>query len=194
MNIPSTSFWEFSTNIYHKPGVERALLMLQQRFGVDVNMLLLCCWAARFRHLRLPAGGIGDLVGLVDVWQADVVRPLRRLRHKLRSRQAGVLSDSAEALGERILDLELDAERIEQSFLESELPRHGVAMRPEEIRRGMAENLASYLRHEAVESDFEVTEYLITLMTAVFDIGAEDAKGLWQQVAASSARSKEVAA
>lgn len=194
MNIPSTSFWEFSTNIYHKPGVERALLMLQQRFGVDVNMLLLCCWAARFRHLRLSASGIGDLVGLVGVWQSDVVRPLRRLRHKLKSRQAGVLSDSAEALGERILDLELDAERIEQSFLESELPRHGVFMRPDEIRRGMAENLAIYLRHQAVETDLEVTEYLITIMTAVFDIPADDAKSLWQQVSSSSARPKEVAA
>ena len=36
--------WEFSLEFYAQPGVASACLALQDRCGVDVNVLLLMCW------------------------------------------------------------------------------------------------------------------------------------------------------
>jgi len=40
---PADRFWAFSLALYGKPGVAPALLGLQDRLGVDVNLLLFCC-------------------------------------------------------------------------------------------------------------------------------------------------------
>ena len=39
-------FWAFSLDVYGRPGVAPACLALQDRHGLDVNLLLFCCWAA----------------------------------------------------------------------------------------------------------------------------------------------------
>ena len=39
-------FWAFSLEVYGRPGVAPACLALQDRHGLDVNLLLFCCWAA----------------------------------------------------------------------------------------------------------------------------------------------------
>ena len=40
----AASFWAFSLEFYARPGVAEACLALQDRHGLDVNILLLCCW------------------------------------------------------------------------------------------------------------------------------------------------------
>mgnify|MGYP001460985468 CR=1 FL=1 len=37
-------FWRFSLTVYRRPGVEAALLALQERCGSDTNLLLYACW------------------------------------------------------------------------------------------------------------------------------------------------------
>ncbi|MGY8963505.1 MAG: DUF2390 domain-containing protein, partial [Rhodospirillales bacterium] len=39
-------FWEFAISAYSRPGVEKAMLSLQDRMGVDINMVLFCVWLA----------------------------------------------------------------------------------------------------------------------------------------------------
>ncbi|HEY9550471.1 MAG TPA: TIGR02444 family protein, partial [Kiloniellaceae bacterium] len=40
-----TPFWQFSGAVYARRGVAEACLALQQRHGLDVNLLLFCAWA-----------------------------------------------------------------------------------------------------------------------------------------------------
>ena len=43
--FPASEFWDFTIAHYGREGLSPAVIALQDRLGVDVNMLLLCCWA-----------------------------------------------------------------------------------------------------------------------------------------------------
>jgi uncharacterized protein (TIGR02444 family) len=116
MSGPSDNpFWDFSLSVYGRPDVARACLALQERHGLDVNLLLLCCWAGVRGH-ALTADELADLAGAVGPWQKEVVVPLRAARRWLKA-QTMAPADLAEPLRARIKEQELAAERIEQRVL-----------------------------------------------------------------------------
>jgi len=100
-------FWEFSLAIYARPEVARTCLALQEARGVDVNLLLWCCWRARCGEALSPAD-IAAADRSIGAWRRDVVLPLRGLRQGLRGYPA---AESTRALIERA---ELEAERVQQ--------------------------------------------------------------------------------
>ncbi len=107
----SNPFWEFSLGVYDREDVAAACLALQDRHGVDVNLVLYCAWAgSRGRILALA-----ELISLMSVtrsWQADVIGPLRTVRRHLKSARA-----VPEQLRARIKAAELEAEAVEQQML-----------------------------------------------------------------------------
>lgn len=108
-------FWEFSIRFYRRPGVAPACLALQDRLGVDVNLLLFCLWTAQ-AGIALPPRTMAAAVGFSRHWSAQVVKPLRAVRRFLKP--LGV-----PALRSRVAKAELDAERYQQSALHGLLPR-----------------------------------------------------------------------
>ncbi|MFB3151067.1 MAG: TIGR02444 family protein, partial [Alphaproteobacteria bacterium] len=44
MNFPDNPCWDFALVVYRRDGVAEACLALQESQGVDVNVLLFCCW------------------------------------------------------------------------------------------------------------------------------------------------------
>ncbi len=114
-DFPANPFWDFSLAVYGRPGMAPACLALQDRHGLDVNLLLLCCWAGEQGRTLAPAE-IEELVAVVRPWQEEVVQPLRAVRRWLKN-QAAVPAGLAGTLREQILARELDAERLEQHML-----------------------------------------------------------------------------
>lgn len=108
-------FWDFSLAVYHRPGVAEACLALQDRLGLDVNLLLFCCWAGS-EGRRLDAEDIARLLGSVGDWQQSVVGPLRGVRRRLKDRPVPAVGRLG-ALLQAVKDCELEAERIEQAML-----------------------------------------------------------------------------
>ncbi len=119
-SFPDSAFWNFSLEVYHRAGVTEACLALQDRHGLDINLLLFCCWAGR-RGRVLSASDLAGLDAAAGDWQRSVVRPLREVRDRLRGRRAE-FDDLTEALRFEIKQRELDAEHIEQLMLERTLP------------------------------------------------------------------------
>jgi uncharacterized protein (TIGR02444 family) len=121
MDWPGNPFWDYSLELYQRPGVEAACLDLQRRHGLDVNLVLLCCWQAS-RGAELDAATLREAHQAVASWQAEVVRLLRALRRRLKARlvdpepQSVVerWPDLAAAIRERAQALELDGERLAQ--------------------------------------------------------------------------------
>lgn len=111
-----TPFWRFSVSAYESPDVSGACLALQDRFGADVNLLLLCCWLG-LHGVSLDQAGIARLNDLVKAWRDEVVVPLRSLRRRLKTALGVVLPDQSAAVREAVKSVELDAERIEQEVL-----------------------------------------------------------------------------
>lgn len=106
MAMASNPFWTFSLRLYAEPGVAEVCLRLQDELGVNVNLLLFCCW--------LDANGsdkgsdfLRSVEASVEHWQTDVVQPLRRIRKRV----------AAGDFYRRLKTIELEAERLEQDML-----------------------------------------------------------------------------
>ena len=120
-----TPFWLFSGTVYGRPGVAEACLDLQDRHGLDVNLLLFCAWAGT-RGRALDGGDLGLLRSASRPWHDEVVAPLRAARRWLKQ-QVAVPEDLGEAFREEVKGLELQAEMLEQLVLyqELEIPEGG---------------------------------------------------------------------
>ena len=124
MDWPANPFWDYALELYRRAGVEAACLELQARHGLDVNLVLLCCWLAS-RGIAPDEAVLRRIVARAEVWQEAFVRPLRAVRGRLKVALAQPEPASiparwpelAAALRRRVLALELDGERLEQLLL-----------------------------------------------------------------------------
>ena len=155
--MPETAdnpFWDFSLAVYRRGGVAEACLALQDRHGLDVNLLLHCLWAGS-RGRRFEAGEIAELSAAVGPWHEAVVKPLRGVRRWLKDQQYAP-QGPAEALRQAIKARELEAEAIEQRILHERM-----AIPPAEGTPSCAgSNLASYLAATGVTPDSDDTACL----------------------------------
>jgi uncharacterized protein (TIGR02444 family) len=171
---PANPFWDYALELYRREGVEGACLDLQERHGLDVNLVLLCCWLAT-RGVEVERDWLARVGAIVDRWQAEVVRPLRGVRDRLRSELAKAPPGSiperwpelSAGLRRRVLALEIDGERLEQLLL-AELAADLVATTAPGI--GVASrNLCRYRPFARPDR-----EALRTLLGAAFPDGAAD--------------------
>jgi uncharacterized protein (TIGR02444 family) len=132
------NFWNFSLQLFRKPGVGPACIALQDGLGLDVNLLLFCCWHGRENRV-LSEADIRRAIAAAEGWQRDVVQPLRAVRRRLKAGVAPVSAAECEALRRKVNDLELEGERIAQATLEA-LPAP-----PTGRRSAVQANLALYL-------------------------------------------------
>jgi uncharacterized protein (TIGR02444 family) len=116
------SFWNFSLALYAKPGVAPALIGLQDRLELDVNMLLYCCWAGAEGRSLAPAD-LAAVEAVAEPWQAEVVRPLRSVRRRLKGGFGQLPPERVEAWRARLNELEIEAERIAQEAMAAALRR-----------------------------------------------------------------------
>lgn len=139
----SGDFWAFSLKVYASPGVAEVCLRLQDRHGADVNLLLYAGWIAASGCGALAEEALRALIGRTEVWQAEVVRPLRAVRRGLTARAAE--DATVRAFREQVKALELEAERIEQADLQ-QVPRLERPGQPASARRHDASTaIACYL-------------------------------------------------
>lgn len=109
-------FWRYSLAVYSRPGVEAALLALQQRCGTDTNLLLYACWLAS-RGQAPDQRRWRQAMAAVARWQAEAIQPLRRARHAVKAAAPGLPSGWGTELRQRLGRVELDLEYLEQHTL-----------------------------------------------------------------------------
>lgn len=151
---PENPFWDFSLAVYARDGVAPACLSLQDRLGVDVNVLLYCCWIGSQFGTALDAAMVSRLVGKVSDWKSDVVEPLRSVRRALNSNLEGVPNERRETLRTDVKQLELQAERLEQDMLVNALEVPSKQARNNLDGRSCARhNIDCYLAELGIETD-----------------------------------------
>jgi flavin prenyltransferase len=114
---PDNEFWRFSLSFYGRPGVASACLVLQNRLGVDVNVLLMSIFAGVKRGRMLSAEDLRTADDVVAGWRVDIVESLRRIRTRLKSGPPPAPSGTTENLRAEVKAAELSAEQIEQALL-----------------------------------------------------------------------------
>lgn len=134
-------FWAYSLRLYRRPGVAPACIALQDRSGVDVNVLLFCLWMGASGQTLTPAAA-RLAAALSRVWTANVVAPLRQTRRFLKPLELPKFRQA-------VANVELAAERLEQDLLLNVAPRivAAPAHPPRAAARRAATNLARYADH-----------------------------------------------
>jgi uncharacterized protein (TIGR02444 family) len=155
-------FWRFSLAVYGRPAVADACLALQDRHGLDVNLLLWCCWHAR-EGRALAAGDVTAAEARVSSWRATVVEPLRAVRRQLKRSIAGWPTAEVEQLRGRVKGAELEAERLEQAMLAAVSTGEPDAGSTLALAEG---NIACYLDLRGVQPDEADADSLEAIITA----------------------------
>ena len=143
------TFWDFSVTTYRKPGVADACLSLQDRHGLDINVLLYCCWFGWTRG-ALDEETFNTALSFAEPWANEVVRPLRAARTWMKvtgCNSSGVAEDDCMALRDRIKAVEFEAEHLQQATLEELTPRATEPPAAGERLTAAASNLRQYLNH-----------------------------------------------
>jgi uncharacterized protein (TIGR02444 family) len=109
----AAELWEFSLDFYARPGVSTALIELQDRAGLDVNLILFALWHGLSGRGRLDDERLAVADQAARAIQTEIVMPLRALRRRLRTDPDADI----QRLREAIKALELDAEKIAQARL-----------------------------------------------------------------------------
>ncbi|HEX9464673.1 MAG TPA: TIGR02444 family protein [Alphaproteobacteria bacterium] len=174
---PANPFWTYSLRLYRRPDVAAACIALQDRLGVDVNVLLFCLWAGH-RGVALPPKTMTLIGELSRLWSTNVVGGLRQVRRFLKPL-------GLPALRGQVARVELAAERVEQDLLVRLLPaaRRRRAMPLPERAELAARNLAHYLRRHLPRRGASLkpadTAHLLTLLAAAFPSRGTDLRRLF---------------
>ncbi len=116
----SQPFWNFSIAVYSASAVQDECLNLQDQFGLDVNLVLLCAFLGAVHGIALTSDDISSARQEVQQWHDDIVRTLRAARRGLKTielRDADAAKAAAQ-LRAQVKAAELESERIEQTMLE----------------------------------------------------------------------------
>lgn len=106
--------WAFSLAVYGQPGVAPACVLLQDRCGVDVNVLLLALFAATRLNIAIDRSRIEALDTAITDLRTQVIVPLRQIRRHMKSADYGPATEQAR---NKVKIAELTAEQLEQAAL-----------------------------------------------------------------------------
>ena len=176
ISVQSNPLWDFATWAYKEPGVEKALLALQGKHAIDVNIVLFCLWLA---HVGMGSSMLARyLAGALKLsrdWQRTLVEPLRGVRMNMKdfidsSDMVGPQRIAAAELRERVKACEQDMEHLQILAL------YGLVLEPAEAReRSPAEkkddannNLTVYFSATGVKLDPLAQAQVMRILTAVF--------------------------
>lgn len=140
MTASDSAFWRFSLGFYALPEVAPACLALQDEANVDVNLLLLLLFLAE-NGRAVTRDDIARLDAPITPWRSEVVEALRALRRRLKAGVGDIPTAESEGLRNMVKKVELEAERLEQGWLEKAVSYLGKPSPREEAART---NLAAY--------------------------------------------------
>ncbi|MDH3976922.1 MAG: TIGR02444 family protein [Gammaproteobacteria bacterium] len=165
MDFPEHAFWDFSLAFYRKPGVADACLYLQDQYGLNVNILLLCIWSGKTTDGPLTTMQLEACTQRIRDWEEKVIQPLRAIRRAVRHETLGVPEFIAEAFHLHVESSELEAEHVEQLMLADLVAGAGVIDNPEPAPVVLA-NLQAYIAIAGVHQEPQFKDCLDTLIRA----------------------------
>ena len=113
-------FWNFSLAVYRASAVQDECLDLQDQFGLDVNLVLLCAFLGAGHGVALTSDDISSARQEVRHWHEQIVCTLRAARRNLKTIELpdAHAAQAAMQLRAQVKVAELESERMEQMMLE----------------------------------------------------------------------------
>src|SRR5262245_52549781 len=86
-------FWQFSLGVYARPGVSASLLVLQDRWSVDVNLVLFSAFMTCQKACSVDLDHIKDWDREIRAWREMAVVPLRAVRRRINAEPQAVAQE-----------------------------------------------------------------------------------------------------
>jgi uncharacterized protein (TIGR02444 family) len=112
-----SELWDYSLQVYPRPGFQQAAIHLQDARGSDVNLLIYVLWLAATGRPALTPQAAAGLAARMAPLRAIAIEPIRELRRALKGGIEHAPGEPVEEVRKKLLGLELDAEQIEQAML-----------------------------------------------------------------------------
>ncbi|HWM45331.1 MAG TPA: TIGR02444 family protein [Xanthobacteraceae bacterium] len=112
MTDMQTPIWDFVLGYYRQQGVSEAAITLQDKIGIDVNMILFLMWMAGHKR-ALGADEVRRVSDVSKGWQHQVVVPIRGVRRLLKENVPLVENEAAQAYRKKIQALEIEGEQLQ---------------------------------------------------------------------------------
>lgn len=169
VEFPDHPFWDFSLDVYQREGVGAACIELQERHGIDVNILLYCCWLGASGRGSIDADEAARLVAAADPWHQSVVRGLRAVRQVMKGGIEPVPIELSDPLRRRIAKIEVDCEHVEQLVLAAAVERPADETADPDRRAGDAvANIGRYFEAIGVRAGKRDNAPLLVILGTVF--------------------------
>ncbi|MCO6440563.1 MAG: TIGR02444 family protein [Nitrococcus mobilis] len=160
--------WEFALTLYEVETVKQTCLSIQARYGLSISLLLGTIWAGANGYGRLGATELETAIRRGMEWHREIIEPLRALRRRLRQHPPQGLERRTERLRHRLLEQELEAERIEQRLFLEDFPPGRPAAPPAERWRDAAANAALITRKSCPQPEPQALEALSHILQTTF--------------------------
>lgn len=145
---------------------------MQDERGIDVNMLLLCCWYGRM-HGEFDTDLFRQALDFSSKWSAAVVSPLRTVRRWIKASgcsEPHMPTSECMALREQVKAIELAAERMQQQVLATLAGPANTEFRPVAMQLSATlANLHYYFDSKQVSIDDRLMSKLVTILVASID-------------------------
>lgn len=186
-DFPASELWDFTISVYGREGVSGACIALQDRRGLDVDMILMCGWLGASGRGHTNAQELETAWKAISAWQAEIVGTLRAVRRRIKEGYPQAPEAAATAVGKAVLKQEIEAERVAQIMLEATIDRAGrPGAAPAEQAADTAANLALYLKSRGVVADDEDRKSLATILAGtVPDLSAAEIRKILESTLGS---------
>ncbi|WP_416898557.1 MAG: TIGR02444 family protein [Minwuia sp.] len=167
--FPPNDLWDFATRLYARGRAKDACLSLQDRNGLDVNVVLFCCWVASSGRGTFRSGELEAALEAVNRWRGHVIQVLRDLRHELKDGVPPAPKPLSDDLRRVVVECELHAEHVEVLMLHKSMARSGTGtFDPVQQLEDNVANLLRYLTLVGVKPEADVLADLSAVLAAGF--------------------------
>ena len=169
VNFEDHPFWDYAIEVYGRDGVSAAVIALQDRHVLDVNLLLLSLWVSHSGRGVLNEQEMAHALQVSGNWNPEIVCGLRRVRILLRDEIPHIPKDLSDQVRKQVLALEIDCEHVEHMAMAAGLVQDPDPSMPAEERFDhCVKNFGNYFS----EKEFRITEAdrvdLQTVLSAAF--------------------------
>ena len=70
----------FSERVFAKKGVKNACLALREKYKLNTNIVLFCCWLASQNYVNITEQDIQNILEKITPWHERIVKGLRLMR------------------------------------------------------------------------------------------------------------------
>jgi len=162
-------FWDFSLRVHDNDGVPAACIALQERRGIDVNLLLFSAWIGESGRGLLAESDLEAALAASAAWNREIVCAIRAVRNRLKGGMPPIPSERSDVLRKMILEIEVRSEHLEQIALA------GAVTRPVDpalavARRGAdaVTNVATYFLMHGFTPDAEDARQVAIVVNPAF--------------------------